>query len=141
DFDRAEAGRGVDLGRALFDCEGDPTPILMELKAFAAGASWLLARWGEYGGLLDDGGWDEPAQRRVLLLLGRRPDDPHDPVARKWLGYPVLGATEAERESLRPAIEAETAYLAQLKRLKLDDLAAADRAGAGHRALVDGTGE
>src|SRR5438105_2995640 len=51
-FDRAQAGRAVELGAALFACEGDPTPILMELKSFAAGASWLLARWGEHVGLL-----------------------------------------------------------------------------------------
>jgi hypothetical protein len=141
DFDRAETERAVALGVDLFACAGDPTPILMGLKAFAAGASWLLARWGEYDALLDDGGWDELAQRRVLLLLGRRPNDPHDPVARKWLGQPVLGATEPQRAALRPVLEAETAHLAQLKRLKLDARADADRACAGHRALVGVTGE
>ena len=101
-FDRAQADRAFALGDELKSCKGDPSAILRAMKSFARGAQWLLDRWRELVATLA-AGWDVEAKRLVMLMLGRRPDDPSDPAAgtlgaltHETLVYRRLAASDAD---------------------------------------------
>jgi hypothetical protein len=88
-YDRSAADQAVDLGQLLLGGssdedpqppEDDPTALLEQLQATAAGAAWLLDRWGELKEQLARYQcWDAAALAAAIRLAGGRPDDPADP--------------------------------------------------------------
>ncbi|MCA1657647.1 MAG: hypothetical protein LC713_08090, partial [Actinobacteria bacterium] len=54
----------------------DPAVLVRALEATAAGATWMLDRWGELAEALHrQGFWTFPEQYRAMRLLGARPED------------------------------------------------------------------
>jgi hypothetical protein len=61
------------------DDPNDPVRIVIALEARALGCAWLLDRWAELRGLLDDGlYWQPHDQFKAVRLLGRQPIDAVD---------------------------------------------------------------
>jgi len=56
------------------DDPNDPARIVIALEVRALGCAWLLDRWAELRGLLDDGlSWQPHDQFQAVRLLGRQP--------------------------------------------------------------------
>jgi len=61
------------------DDPNDPARIVIALEIRALGCAWLLDRWTELRGLLDDGlKWQPHDQFKAVRLLGRQPMDAID---------------------------------------------------------------
>src|SRR5262249_58512303 len=58
------------------DDPDDPTRLVNRLESTALGCAWMLDRWADLRGLLEDGGeWQPPDRLRAIRLLGRQPLD------------------------------------------------------------------
>jgi hypothetical protein len=68
----------VSWSRELDD-PNDPARIVIAMEVRALGCAWLLDRWAELRGLLDDGlHWQPHDQFKAVRLLGRQPMDAID---------------------------------------------------------------
>jgi hypothetical protein len=57
----------------------DPARIVNRLEATAVGCRWLLDRWSDLRGILEDGlKWQPPDRLRAVRLLGKQPLDAAD---------------------------------------------------------------
>jgi hypothetical protein len=133
----AQADRADRLGRRLLS-GSDPEPpaaLARALGSFSAGAGWLLERWEELELILKDfETLDEPAVRQLLLLWGRDPSDPVDPVVREALE----GIDDPEAVDTYKAVVADQqSKLGADKAKSLDGYAAAERSEAAACAGVD----
>ncbi len=126
------------------DIRNHPEAIVFRLESTAAGCQWLLDRWTELRGRLDQGApwlWDEKV--KALRLLGKRPLD-LDP--RKWQDYledrDEIDNLELEDHfedqldrQLDPRLAAKKpARLAVLRSLADQAMARLETRAAGHRA-------
>jgi hypothetical protein len=84
-YDRAADEHAAEVGQCLLNGSPDqgcppPAALVARLQASAAGAAWLLDRWGELREqLLRYQCWDAPALATAIRLAGGRPDGPADP--------------------------------------------------------------
>jgi hypothetical protein len=88
-YDRDADGQAAAVGQHLLGGppdqdsqppEDDPAPLLGQLQASAAGAAWLLDRWGALREqLIRYECWDAAALAAAIRLVGGRPEEPADP--------------------------------------------------------------